>query len=104
MDYLKMSLGHIKSSMSDSNGRSDEPYGDVIATMDPTCRRSRFLNYPTVCCLEPVNRYKYQQMIVKKKTRAVVERSAEPTSSSNAGIARQHSVVVQAAVRVHMGK
>jgi hypothetical protein len=51
-------------------------------------------NYSTVSCLEPVNCYKSQQIIAKKKSRAVVERLTEPMRSSNEGIARQHSVVV----------
>jgi hypothetical protein len=101
MYYPKMRLGHIKSSMSDSIGKSDEPYGDVMTTTGPPCRPSRFLDYPTVSCLEPVNLYKSQQIIAKRKTRAVVERLADPMSSSNAGIARQRSIVVKAAVRVH---
>jgi len=58
MDYPKLRLGHIKSSISDSIGKSDEPYGDVMPTTGPTCRPSRSLDYPTVSCLEPVNRYK----------------------------------------------
>jgi hypothetical protein len=45
MDYPKLRLGHIKSSISDSIGKSDE---DVMATAGPACRPSRFLDYPTV--------------------------------------------------------
>jgi len=51
-----------------------------MATMSPTCRRSPFLDYPTVSCLEPVNRYKSWQIIAKKRIGAVIERLAEPTS------------------------
>jgi hypothetical protein len=58
MDYPKMRLGHIKSSISDSIGKSDEPHGDVVATAGLACRPCCFLDYPTVSCLEPVNRYK----------------------------------------------
>jgi hypothetical protein len=67
MNYPKVRLGHIKSSISDSIGKSDEPYGDVMVTTAPTCRPSRFLDYPTVPSLEPVNRYKSLQIIAKNK-------------------------------------
>jgi hypothetical protein len=49
MNYPEMRLGHIKSSICDSIGKSDEPYGDV--TTGPICRPPRFLDYPTVSAL-----------------------------------------------------
>jgi hypothetical protein len=82
-------------------GKSDKPYGDVMATQGSDLLPFRFLDYPTASCLEPVNRYKSQQIIAKKTTRVVIDRLAEPMSSCNAGNAQSRSIVVKAAVRVH---
>ena len=102
MDYPKTRLGHIKSSICDSIGKSDERY--IAMSWRPRVRpaaTSRLLDYPTISCLEPVNRYKSQQITAKKRNGAVVERFAEPIPSSNAGIARQHSDCREGPVRVH---